>query len=755
VMMAATAVMAFIPLDELGFSASDFSLAQPLVAVGGLLACVVIVGGSRLWEGLDRDLPRVAFPAALVGTGLVLVGLVAVVLPDVFGFFQRQLLRVVGFGATDTARTVAEATPVQNPGQFVYNAYGLAFYTAIGGLIYLAYRSLRQDDIDPIGIFIVIWSLFLLAAMFTQRRFDYYFVLSVCTLNAYAAKQAFDLLNVDEIARDIRNVQGYQVLSIVAILLIVTAPLAIRPSGGSYSNVVDTAAGQASPGEVQNWEPGLSWLDEQTPEEGEWGENSESGLSDGKYGTYERTEDFQYGSGDYGVLAWWDYGHWITVLGDRVPNANPFQQNAQYSAEVLLSTNESYAQEQMAHAPDEQTRYVMLDYQLGVAGTRKFSAPSAWQQRYAVDDTTGEHVVAEYGDSGPTDPDLRALGARDLQRTLFVAQQGQQRTRLVSRYAVHSQRSMESFRTRLYQYHGSRAEPTFRDGSVVVADWERIDYRGQTIPGVTAATQPVRTFPNRSAAEEYVRQDGTSQVGGVLGKPAEPVPAMEHYRLVWASERSTQTPISRAFGLWSQLNRQPPQPIEQQPYLKTFERVEGATIQGEGPANANVTASVQMRMPTNNRTFTYEQRVRTGDDGSFTVTVPYSTEGYDRFGPENGATNVSVRATGPYRLTTPVTTNDSLVTSRYQATANVSEAQVIGRDDGAVQVTLEETVLAEPEGRTDDGNTTDSGSDTNTTDDGGSGTNSTSTSTPTPTPTNDTASLAAPAWLTAPLAVLP
>ncbi len=651
VTMTVTSVMVLLPINEFGFSATRFSLAQPFVAGGAALACVVIVGGSRVWERLDRDLPRAAFPAALVGVGLVIV----------------------------------------------------------------------------IGSFIVIWSLFLLAAMFTQRRFDYYFILSVCTLNAYAAKQAFDLLDVDEIARDIRSIQGYQVLSIVAILLIVTAPLAIRPSGGSYSNVVDTAAGQASPGEVQNWEAGLSWLDEQTPEEGEWGENPDSGLSDGIYGSYERTDDFQYGSGDYGVLAWWDYGHWITVLGDRVPNANPFQQNAQYSAEVLLSTNESYARERMVNGGDEQTRYVMLDYQLGVAGTRKFSAPSAWQRRYAVDNETGEHVVTEYGGSGPSDPGLRQLGARDLQRTLFVAQQRQQRTRLVSRYAVHSQRSMESFRTRLYQYHGSRAEPTFRDGSVVVADWERVDYRGQTIPGITASTQPVRSFPNMSAAEQYVRQDGTAQIGGVLGKPAEPVPAMEHYRLVWASERSAQTPISRAFGLWSRLNRQPPQPIEQQPYLKTFERVEGATIEGEGPANANVTASVQMRIPTNNRTFTYEQQVETGDDGSFTMTVPYSTEGYDRFGPENGATNVSVRATGPYRLTTPVTTNDSLVASRFQATANVSEEQVIGRDDGTVQVTLEETVLAEPEGRTDDGNTTDSGGDTNTTDEGGSGTNTTPT----------------------------
>jgi dolichyl-diphosphooligosaccharide--protein glycosyltransferase len=744
IILATTAVMTLLQFDTATFGVNQYSITQPFVAAAGMTVCLLIVGGARLWGRLEHGLPRTAFPAVLVVAGLVVIGLAAVILPDLVGFFRSQLLRVVGFGATDTARTVAEATPVQNPGQFVYNAYGLAFYTAIGGLVYLTYRTLKTDHIDPVGAFVVIWSLFLLAAMFTQRRFDYYFVLSVCALNAFLAKRAFTMLDVDEIARNITNVKGYQVLSIVAILLIITAPLAVRPAGGTYSNVVETSSQQASPGSVENWEPGLSWLDERTPEEGEYGENPETALSEGPYGTYQRTDDFDYGSGDYGVLAWWDYGHWITVLGDRVPNANPFQQNAQYSAEVLLSPDETYATERMADTggDGEQTRYVMLDYQLGMAGTRKFVAPTAWQRRYAVDNESGEHVVGEFGGSEPQDPGLRSLGGPDVQQTLFVAQQAQGQTRLVNRYAIHTQRSMESLRTRLYQYHGSRAEPTFRDGSVVVADWERFDYRGQTAPGVTAETQPVRTFPNRTAAEQFVRRDGTAQIGGVLGKPSEPVPALEHHRLVWASERTTQTPISRAFGLWSQLNQRPPQPIETQPYLKTFERVGGATVEGQGPANTNVTAAVQMRIPTNNRTFTYEQQVRTGPDGEFTMTVPYSTTGYDEFGPDNGQTNVSVRATGPYQFTTPPTTNESLVTTRHSATANVTEAQVLGRDESAVQVTLDERVLSEPEGRsgTNDTDSTDSTS--------GGGSNSTdATSTPTPTPSQ---SLAPPAWLTLP-----
>ncbi|PSP98348.1 oligosaccharyl transferase, archaeosortase A system-associated [Halobacteriales archaeon QS_4_70_19] len=752
VMMTVAFLMALVPINTFSFSATDFSIAQPFVGLAGALACVVIVGGSRLWEGLDQDLPRAAFPAALVGGGLVVLGVVAVALPDVFGFFQRQLLRIVGFGATRTARTVAEATPVQNPGRFLYNSYGLAFYTAVIGLAYLTYRSLREDYIAPVGVFVVIWSLFMLAAAFTQRRFDYYLILSVCALNAFLAKEVFDLLNVDEIADDITSIEGYQVLSILTVVLVITAPLAIRPSGGSYSNVVDTSERQASPGSVQNWESGLRWLDQQTPEEGEWGENPESGLSKGPYGTYERTGDFNYKSGDYGVLAWWDYGHWITVLGDRVPDANPFQQNAEYAAEMFLTTNETYARGSMIDTAgdSEQTRYVMLDYQMGLAGTRKFSAPAAWQRRYAVNKSTGEFVVNEFGGNDDGLPDgLRPLAARDLSRSLYVAQQTQNGPRLVSRYGIHTQRSMESFRTRLYQYHGSRAEPTFRDGSVLVADWEAIDYRGRQFAGITGATQPIRTFPNETAAEQYVRRDGTAQIGGVLGKPSEPVPALQHYRLVWASERTVQTPISRAFALWSQLNGQQPQAIESTSYLKTFERVEGATVQGQGPANTNVTATVRMRIPTNGRTFTYQQQARTDEGGSFTMTLPYSTEGYDQFGPEEGRTNVSVRAAGPYTFTTSPQANQSAIVS-YQATANVSEAQVIGVDEEPVTVELQERVVNQPNNGSDDSGT-----------DGNSGTDDGSTDGRTPTPTPDgtatptpSQSLAPPAWLAAPLATL-
>ena len=42
------------------------------------------------------------------------------------------------------------------------------------------------------------------------------------------------------------------------------------------------------------------------------------------YKIYNR-DTFSYPAQAYGVMSWWDYGHMITYIAKRIPNANPFQ----------------------------------------------------------------------------------------------------------------------------------------------------------------------------------------------------------------------------------------------------------------------------------------------------------------------------------------------------------------------------------------------------------------------------------------------
>ena len=686
-----TAVVSLIPLDTFELTATELSLVQPTLALLLAVECAALAGLARLWD--DRDIEPWGLPL-LVG-GVVLAGalVLAVGLPDVFAYFQRQFLRIFGLGATATSLTVGEAQPPENAATFLYNSYGLALFTGFAGVVYMLYRVWKRRDLAPTYLFVSIWFVFLVLATLTQQRFDYYLVLAVGAANAVLVPVLVSVLDLDDVWRSATDVKGYQVLSILAAILVLTGPLVYG------ANAVQTSNQQSRPGEVQNWDSTLEWTAANTPVEGAYGTGSGGGTID-YFGTFDRTANYDYQNGEYGVMAWWDYGHWITVLGHRIPVANPFQQNARLAANYLLADNASQADEFMVSPEGEQTRYVMIDYQMGLAGTRKFSAPAAWE----------------------TESDVTAS---DLSTPVYAVNQQTGSVQLA--YGVKTQRSMESMRTRLYQFHGSATGPEMPNsalgGRVVVANWDNTRFQnGQTLPTIPSDGRPLTVHGNLSAAQQYVRQNGSAQVGGVLGEPQEKIPALQHYRLVYASPERAETPVSRGYRYALAQQGQQAQPLEVQQWVKTFERVPGATVEGQGPPNSTVQAFVRMNIPTTNSSFLYVQEARTGPDGSFEMTLPYSTTGYEEYGTEAGYTNVSVRAAGPYQFNVGPVTNESLVTSVWSDTANVSEGQVLGEVEEPVEVTLEQQVVSRPEGANSTGGNATTGNATLTNGTDGNGT---------------------------------
>ncbi|TKX78028.1 oligosaccharyl transferase, archaeosortase A system-associated, partial [Halorubrum sp. SD626R] len=235
-------------------------------------------------------------------------------------------------------------------------------------------------------------------------------------------------------------------------------------------------------------------------------------------------------------------------------------------------------------------------------------------------------------------------------------------------------------------------------------------------------------------ARAFVEEDGSAQVGGVGGVPSERIEALEHTRLVHASQSQGQSPSALQVSVLQQLGINVQSALGenalqafQDDWVKTFERVPGATIEGSGAEpGQEVTATVEMQKASG-RTFTHTQYATADDSGNFELTVPYSTTGYDEFGPENGYTNTSVRATGPYQLSTGLSI-DNGTASALTGTVNVTEGQVVGADDTAATVELEETTLGGgSDGGEDGGDATDgsdagdgssdgtTGNDTNTT----------------------------------------
>jgi oligosaccharyl transferase (archaeosortase A-associated) len=666
--LAVAGVGFLVSFNTFEVSVTNFSLLHPVMAFAGVFGCAFMAWLARQLEA--RDLPALAYPGAIFGIFALGALAMAVALPDLFAFFVGQLERVVGFGASATSLTVGEAIPPRNPVQFLFGSYGLALVTGIGGAAVMLVRlALGRSRERAAILFILVWTAFMTAATLTQSRFNYYLLVPVAVLNAYFVGQVLRYIGSTGARSSLRNLQAYQVLSVLAVVFLITAPLAAGGSttataAGSYANQ------QSGPGSsVTGWDSSLAWMANNTPAEGTYGGGNESM---DRYGTYNRTDDFNYPDGAYGVLSWWDYGHWITTLGNRIPTANPFQQNARQAANFLLAPNASRANE-IARMPDgEGVRYVMIDWKMAdPAGGALFSAPFTW-----------------YND-GP-------LSIYDDVTPIATQSTGQQRP--TTSFLAYEQRHYETMRTRLYTFHGSAVEPR-----PIVVDYESpqrlSDGTLQSAFAPSGNESAVKRFENMSAAQQFVEQEGTAQIGGVGSYPQERVPALEHYRLVRGSQENglsgsrsfAQTALQRLRTTGLNATELFETPTN---WVKTFERVPGATVEGQGPPNTTVEATVEMRMPTtNNTTFNYTQQATTNAQGQFTMTLPYSTTGYDNWGTQEGATNVSVRATGPYTFRTPVTGAGENA-SRWTATAEVSEGAVIGRTNETVSVDLTETSVS-------------------------------------------------------------
>ncbi|WP_423744949.1 oligosaccharyl transferase, archaeosortase A system-associated (plasmid) [Haladaptatus sp. SPP-AMP-3] len=668
--MGVTGLLLLVPFGTATFSATKFSLLQPLMAFAIAIGSGFMAWLAREWD--DRDLATTGYPVAVFGILVVGALVVYVALPGLFNLIQNNLVRFVGFNAGAAQRTIGEAKPFLNGGQSLTSAvvpqYGLMFFTAIVGALVMVWRALSADEHEGEKFLVLVWSAFIVAAAFTQVRFNYYLAVPVAVLNAYLLGWVLGFVGIgDSASETIRNVEAYQVLAVVFVVLLVVPALVVPVQvSGTKTYTAQTVGNNTGPGSVTQWEGSLQWMQKNTPQEGNLGG---AGNSMNYYGTYSQDDgDFDYPDGSYGVMSWWDYGHWITVNGERIPNANPFQEGATTAANYLLAQNESQANAVIDSLGDknEETRYVMVDWKMvetkGRQGNVKFFAPTVFNKNVSQS-TFMDYILV--GDQGN-----------------YVVQ--------------HKQAYYETQMVRLYKYGGSSVEP-----KPIVLDWDvgtgtrngqQITYK-QNPQGPNETV--VRTFDTMKEAREFVEKDGSSQIGGIGPYPSERIPALQHYRVVKESKSQSTSVYSHYQVLSQRLQLLQQGGASGQDFLrtspawvKTFERVPGATVQGTGPADTTITASVKMNSP-DGGTFTYTQQAKTDGDGTFTMTLPYSTTGYEKWGTEKGYTNVSVRAVGPYEFSTPKTFGDDGITFK-NATAQVTEGQVIGENTNPVTVSVDQ-----------------------------------------------------------------
>ena len=150
-----------------------------------------------------------------------------------------------------------------------------------------------------------------------------------------------------EKSADRRNSPKYLHVGAIVIVVFVTLLFVVSSLGSEYAVASSGALRMNS-----DWKESLEWMGTHTPDTGV------------DYYKIYNGNTFSYPAQAYGVMSWWDYGHMITYIAKRIPNANPFQAGVagpNGAAAYFISTSENTSNDILKN---DGTRYVITDIEM-------------------------------------------------------------------------------------------------------------------------------------------------------------------------------------------------------------------------------------------------------------------------------------------------------------------------------------------------------------------------------------------------------
>lgn len=492
----------------------------------------------------DQNRPWYWYPASVAGFigGFFLFLYVAspvmydVMISNLYGFF----------GTPTTSLTIQEARPWSFAS--AYASYNFGLFLMGGGYLVLLYKFIK--NYRPELVFAFIWSMVMMFAVMGHVRYEYYFAINIALLAAYFVGFVIETWGGD-VVRVVGVIAGrskqrsrdkinYWAIPVFIIVMVVAGQFAMD----SYNDNVGLSNSMKYSGIQSDWKESLLWLGANSPE-----------MDIDYYGCYDyvmqEDDQFDYANGTYGVMSWWDYGHWITYLAKRIPNANPFQQGvtgANGSATFFITQDEAIANQILDNLG---TKYVVTDIEMN---TQKFWAMATWyQQKYE----TVNYIIPLMRETAP----LEVVRGDYFNKNYFMT--------MISR--------LHSF-----------------DGSMIVPDKTHfVEYDTAS----KFSLPKIKTIELMDTFEAKQRLDAYQPSGTLRAEllspsffvPCDIIPALHNYRLI--HESPTNVLDSNEYDL---------------KYVKVFEYVAGAHIKGEGYIYAKIQTNT-------GRTFYYVQQSENGE----------------------------------------------------------------------------------------------------------------------------------------------
>jgi dolichyl-diphosphooligosaccharide--protein glycosyltransferase len=490
-------LLMFLPLSRDRMVLASFAIA--------IIVPIAISALSYLMA--SRNIKPILYPASIIGLGLVSLVVFRIVNPSLL----QSMIEHLNIFTWPIGTTILEMQPLLLPnGNFSWSvAWGnftTSFFLSFISLGILLYLVIKRSETDK--TLFVVWSLIILAATLSMRRFAYYFTVNVALLSGYfawlilefsgfkavVAKPAEILKTTKKKDKQKRQVgssstarRANMALGVIAVFFLVIFP--------NIGKAIETASYPAfAPSDA--WCESLSWLRDNTPDP--------FGNPDFYYELYKEPpagKSYNYPETAYGVTAWWDYGYWITRIGRRIPTSNP---GTNHIGEAFIFT-----------AQDETSANEILDQ---------------WGSKYVIVDNAIAKVV------GGKFQALATLSGNSPDKFYGIYYQLKDNT--LEPVLLFYPEYYRSLIVRLYNFDGGRV---IARSSIVISSEEKVTPDGQFYRQITDA----KSFGSYEDARAYITSQKSGNYKVVSPNPyVSPVtlPALNHYKLIYSSKGSVTDP---------------------------------------------------------------------------------------------------------------------------------------------------------------------------------------------------------------------